>query len=127
LIVTWMFWVSEQDEPWLLHAAPAATVTTTGPPNVGAYELLVGVKVAIMLSLPTGRVVVMHWADEGGLIATAVHPVIGVVPLRNSTVPAGLVLSAAETVEVKVTDAPKATLVALADSVVVVPVCGGVS
>ena len=49
---------------------------------------------------------VVQVADEGGLMATAVHPVIAVVPSKNSTVPAGLVLSDAETVAVKVTDVP---------------------
>ena len=81
----------------------------------------------MMLSLPSGRAVVMHWADEGGLMATALQPVIAVVPSRNSTLPAGLVLSDAETVAVKVTDWPKVMLVELGESAVVVPVAGAVS
>jgi hypothetical protein len=127
LIVTWMFWVSEQDEPARLQAAAAATWTTTAGDVDIAYELLVGVKTAVMLSLPAGNVLVMQTADAGGLTATAVQPVIGVEPSTNSTVPAGLVLSAAEAVAVSVTDWPALMLVGLADNVVVVPVCGGVS
>jgi len=71
-----------------------------------AYEVLVGVKVAVMLSLPAGRLLVVQMAEAGGLTATAVQPVIGVVPLKNSTVPAWVVLSDAEAVAVKVTGAP---------------------
>ena len=100
--------------------AISATVTVVADDVDVAYELLVGVNTAVMLSVPTGRVPVVQVADAGGLTATAVHPVIGVVPSKNSTVPAGWVLSDAETVAVKVTDVPSATLVALADSVVVV-------
>ena len=102
------------------------TVTTTVDDVDDAYELLVAVKRASMLSLPAGRVLVVQVADEAVppvLMATAVQPVIGVDPLKysNSTVPAGLVLSAAETVAVKVTDVPCVTLVVPpSDSVVVV-------
>jgi hypothetical protein len=64
-----------------------------------------------MLSLPAGKAVDVQVADEAVppvLTATALHPVIATDPLNNSksTVPAGLVLSAAETVAVKVTDVP---------------------
>jgi hypothetical protein len=100
----------------------SATVTVVGGDVEVAYELLVGVKTAVTLSLPTGRVLVVQVADAGGLTATAVHPVTAVVPSKNSTVPAGVVLSLAETVAVKVTDVPGVTLVALADRVVVVGV-----
>ena len=103
----------------------SATVTVVGGDVEVAYELLVGVKTAVTLSLPTGRVLVVQVADAGGLTATAVHPVTAVVPSKNSTVPAGVVLSLAETVAVKVTDVPGVTLVALADRVVVVGVRTG--
>jgi hypothetical protein len=98
------------------------TVTTTAGEVEEAYELLVGVKTAVMLSAPEGSVLVGQVADVGGLMATAVQPLIGVVPFKNSTVPAGLVLSAAEAVAVNVTEVPKATLVALAVTPVVVAV-----
>ena len=103
----------------------APTVTTTAGEVEEAYELLVGVKTAVMLSAPEGSVLVGQVADVGGLMATAVQPLIGVVPFKNSTVPAGLVLSAAEAVAVNVTEVPKAGLVLLADNVVVVAVFGG--
>src|SRR5271165_4730100 len=122
-----MFWVSEQTEPVRLQTAAGATWTTTAGDVDVAYVLLVGVNTAVMLSLPTGRVVVVQTADAGGLMATAVQPVIAAVPSKNSTVPAGLVLSAAEAVAVRVTDWPEVMLVGLAASVVVVPVCGGVT
>jgi hypothetical protein len=82
------------------------TVTTTAADNEDAYELLVGVKTAVMLSAPDGRALVVQVAEASGLIATAVQPVIAVGPFKNSTVPAGLVLSAAEAVAVKLTAAP---------------------
>jgi hypothetical protein len=97
------------------------TVTTTAGDVDDAYELLVGVKTAVMLSLLCGRVPVTQVADAGGLMATAVHPVIGAVPTRNSTVPPWMLSSLAEAVAVKVTDVPKAALVTLADNAVVVP------
>ena len=109
----------------VLVAGGAPTVTTTADDVELAYELLVGVNTAVMLSGPVGRVLVVQMADEGELMATAVQPVIAVVPSRNSTVPPGLVLSAAETVAVRLTEAPKAGLVLLAESVVVVLVAGG--
>jgi hypothetical protein len=86
--------------------ATGVIVTTAVGDVDDPYSLLVGVNSAVMLSLPTGRVPVVQVADAGGLTATAVHPVIAVVPLTNSTVPAGVVLPDAETVEVKVTDVP---------------------
>ena len=96
------------------------TVTTTTREVEEAYELLVGVKTAVMLSAPCGRALVVQIANLGLLIATAVHPVIGVVPSKNSTVPAGLLPSSAEAVAIKVTSVPKAGLVLLADRVVAV-------
>ncbi len=96
-------------------------MTTTAGDVDDAYELLVGVKTAVMLSLLCGRVPVTQVADAGGLMATAVHPVIGAVPTRNSTVPPWMLSSLAEAVAVKVTDVPKAALVTLADNAVVVP------
>jgi hypothetical protein len=46
-------------------------------------------------------------ADAGGLMATEVQPLIGAVPLKNSTVPAGLVLPAlVKAAAVKVTEVP---------------------
>ena len=81
----------------------AATVTTTADDVEEGYELLVGVKTAVMLSLSSGRALVVQLADAGGLMAIAVQPVTADVPSRNSTVPAGLVLSLAEAVAVKVT------------------------
>ncbi len=109
------------------EVAISATVTVFANDVDVAYELLVGVKTAVMLSLPSGRALVMQVADAGGLMATAVHPVIGVVPSKNSTVPAWVLLSLAEAVDVKVTEVPGVTLVALADSVVVVPISATVT
>ena len=68
-------------------------MTTTADDVELTYELLVGVNTAVMLSGPVGRVLVVQMADKGELMATAVQPVIAVVPSRNSTVPPGLVLS----------------------------------
>ena len=84
----------------------APTVTTTAPDIEEAYELLVGVKTAVMLSAPEGSELVVQVAEAGGLMATAVQPLIAVAPFKNSTVPAGLLLSAPETVAVKITEAP---------------------
>ena len=61
------------------------------------------------------------------VVAWAVQPVIAVLPSRNPTDPATpvVLLSAAPTVAVKVSNAPSATLGELAPSAVVVAVCGG--
>ena len=81
-------------------------LTTTACDVDDAYELLVGVKTALMFSLSCGRALVVQVAEASGLIATAVQPVIAVVPTKNPTVPAGLALPLAEAMAMKVTDVP---------------------
>jgi hypothetical protein len=123
LTVTSMFCVSTQLEPGRLQAAGAATVTTTADDVDDAYEMLVGVNSAVMLSLPWGKAVV----DS---VAVPVVPLTVVVtgepraldPTSNWTEPATPAepLSLSVTVAVKVSEAPKAMLFEPAASAVAV-------
>ena len=136
--VTWMFCVSEQLEPVLLQTGAAATVITTAfDAGETAYALLVGVNTAVMLSDPTGSDVVVSTAVPVAGEAVVPLPLTVVAtgepkadpPLKNWTEPASpavvVVLSAALTVAVSVSDCPAVILVELADRDVDVAICWG--